>query len=186
LDRPDLEEADLSARLARGDRSAFDEITALHQGRVARLVFRLLGWDAEAEDVVQDVFLAAYQNRKRFRGQSSVLTWLMAIAINRCRRHHLRQALRLRVLRDWWRRRSQPPDPPADDSPMQRELHERVRSAVRALPQPLREAAVLRFLEDLPPERIAEITGVSRGAVDVRLHRARQRLRNDLAMELEE
>ncbi|MGE5611771.1 MAG: RNA polymerase sigma factor, partial [Bacillota bacterium] len=99
-DEPDqaLNEQQLLARLAQGDPSAFDQIVALHQDRITRLTYRLLGWNAEAEDVVQEVFLAVWKQRKQFRAQSSLETWLTSITINRCRTHRRRRWLHWRWL----------------------------------------------------------------------------------------
>ena len=72
-------------------------LVALHQQRVSRLVYRLLGWRGEVEDIVQDVFLAALKSHKNFREESSQWTWLAAITINRCRTHRRRKLLEERL-----------------------------------------------------------------------------------------
>ena len=70
----------LVARFRGGDQSAFDEIVLGRQRRVTRLVHRLLGWPADVEDVVQDVFVAVLSNLQRFRSDSSFSTWLTTIS----------------------------------------------------------------------------------------------------------
>ena len=77
----------LAARLARGEAAALEELIALYGYRVGRLANRLLahGNVQDAEDVVQEVFLAAWEGRKRYRGDASIWTYLAAITANRCR-----------------------------------------------------------------------------------------------------
>ncbi len=165
----------LHAAFVAGDESAFDRIVERHHERVARLAYRLLGWRGDVDDVVQDVFLAALKQLRRFRGESSLSTWLTTITINTCRTHRRKQLLRLR----WWTARRDAGEPmrgaPAD--PFRDEASEEVRRAVQALPARDREVIVLFYLEDKPTAEIAKLLNVSANAVDIRLHRARERLR---------
>ena len=162
----------------------FEEVVRLYHDRVSRLAYRLLGWDEQIEDVVQDVFLAALKNLKRFRGESSLWTWLAAITMNRCRTLSRRRRLRMKlfsVLGREFSAQSRSADPVA-----QQEKLDRVRKAVRELPVRLREVAVLRYLEETSIDQIAQVLRISRNAVEVRLHRARTRLKDRLADMLEE
>jgi RNA polymerase sigma factor (sigma-70 family) len=171
-------EQDLQSRLAQSDPAAFDQLVALHAPGVRRLAYRLLGWREDAEDVVQDVFLAAFKQVRRFRRNSSIGTWLTTITINRCRTHRRRQLLRMR----WLTRRAKLSDAPAaDGASMDQEVVARVRSAVRALRAQDREVIVLFYLEDQTAAQISEVLGISRGAVELRLHRARARLKKTLS-----
>lgn len=158
----------------------FERLVADEREHVARLASRLLGWRGDVEDVVQDVFLKAWRGWSGFRKESSVRTWLTRITINACR-------ARLRAWKGWLRVFSpaNPDEPPrarpeARESGLDEDSLRRVRAGVRALPLKLREAVVLRYLEDLPIAEIATVLGVSEGAVEVRLHRARERLRTTL------
>lgn len=178
-------EEDLLRRLERADPTAFDELVVLYRGRVARLAYRLLGWDSEAEDVVQDVFLAAWKHLKKFRRQSSLWTWLAAVTVNRCRSLRRRRFVRLKFLAGWHPRRSRT-SREAGTVAAEAETLERVSRAVRALPTKLREVAVLRYLEEMSIEQVAAVLKISRNAVDVRLHRARSRLRDMLSGLIEE
>lgn len=155
----------------------FERLVALHEPRVRRLARRLLGWRGAStvDDIVQDVFLAALKNLSRFRGDASVETWLMRITINRCRSHQRRQLLTLRWLR---KPRGEPEaSAGADARTLTDETRSRVRAAVAKLPTKEREVVVLNYLEELPVSEIATLLSLSRGAVDVRLHRARRRLK---------
>lgn len=174
------------ARLLGADPTAFAELIAQHGDRVAALVRRLLGWRDDIEDVVQDVFVSVWTSLPRFRRESQVATWLFRIAVNECRRHRRR---RVRWLRFW--QRQGPPEPgvignAAAHSATQRETCERIRAAVRRLPQRYREVVVLRYLEGLPVTDIAQILNLERNGVEVRLTRARARLKESLAGLLEE
>jgi len=180
------EDQHLVARFARGDRSAFDRIVAIHHDRIARLAYRLLGWADDADDVVQEVFLAAMRALPKFRGQASLATWLTTITVNKCRTFRHRRRLRLKWLVGARARRRETPAEPADRQPGDRETFDRVRQAIRALPARYREVVVLRYLEQMPTEAISRILGISRNSVDVRLHRARARLKSQLAALVED
>jgi RNA polymerase sigma-70 factor (ECF subfamily) len=163
----------------------FDELVAEHRTRVARLCYRLLGWREDIEDVVQEVFLAALKGLPRFRGESAVSTWLTRIAVNACRSYLRKRLPWLRL----FAQRHADPEPCLDRSPegelANRERFERVRAAIRGLPVKYREVIVLRYLEELPVSDIGEVLGLGKGAVEVRLNRARTWLREDLAEMLE-
>lgn len=172
------EEDRLVARLARGDRTAFDALVADHQDRVSRLASRLLGWRADVDDVVQEVFLAAWKGLPRFEGRSSLATWLTRITVNECRSlRHRWGRLRLRTPSAQGGRAH---EPAADGQMMDAETFDRVRGAVAALPVRYREVIVLHYLEQMPVKAVGELLGVSENAVAVRLHRARARLKGKL------
>jgi len=158
---------------------SLDALIAAHEPRIRRLAHRLLGWrDAlDVDDVVQDVFLAAWRHQHRFRGEASVATWLSAVTINRCRSQHRRRLLRLRWLREWHHSATSPAVSAETDRD---ESDQRVRSAVAALNAKDREVIVLFYLEELSLVQMASLLKISSNAVGVRLHRARQRLREKL------
>lgn len=192
-------ERGLVARAAAGDGAAWAALVAEHQSRVAGLAARLLGWRGDVDDAVQDVFVAVLEGLPRFRGASRLSTWLFRLTVSVCRR---RQRRRLAWLR-WWRRRGSPdaaaetrsavsemggPAGEMDDAAaatVAAERQARVRAAVGRLPQVYREVIVLRYLEELDPAEIGEVLGLKRSALDVRLSRAREKLRSELAGELE-
>lgn len=171
----------LLARLRAKDPAAFASLVAQHQARVAGLAYRVLGWPQDVEDVVQEVFVAALRSLPKFRGQCTMETWLYRITLNSCRSFRRRRLGWLRVFRPWREAVVRDGCPSGDRTTPDREVCEQVRRAVRALPTRYREVVVLRYLEELPVAEISEVLGVSRGAVEVRLSRARQRLRGSLA-----
>jgi RNA polymerase sigma factor (sigma-70 family) len=173
------EETVLAGVFAQGDSAEFDRLVERHRVHVARLAHRLLGWPADVDDVVQEVFLAAWKGLPRFRGGSRVATWLTRITINKCRNHRRKELLRLKWL--WGRREgTMAVAGGADEAAIRAETLEQVRNGVRRLPARYREIVVLRYLEQMPIEQMAEVLGLTRGNVEVRLHRARERLKTEL------
>jgi RNA polymerase sigma factor (sigma-70 family) len=173
----DADETALEKRFAAGEASAFEEVVALYQLKVARLAHRLLGWRADVDDLVQEVFLTALTKASAFRGEASLWTWLTIITLNHCRSHLRRQA----VIRRLKTALLGLPKARADQRPLDGETSLQVRLAVAALATRDREVVVLFYLEQRRTSEIAELLGISTNAVDVRLHRARQKLKIALA-----
>lgn len=154
----------------------FAQLVAQQQDRITALVWRLLGWRREdVQDVVQDVFLTAFKNLAKFRGQARPATWLYRIAVNQCRRQRRRRFLRLRFWSATEALPARSSGPTADA-----EMRARVRRSIADLPRHYREVIVLRYLEGLTTPEIAVIVGRSPNVVDVRLNRARAALRATL------
>jgi RNA polymerase sigma factor (sigma-70 family) len=178
-------DTNLSQRPSAPGGDDFDRAVAEHHERIRLLVFRLLDWRDGIEDVVQEVFLAAWSGWPRFRGRSSVELWLKRIAVNKCRSRLRREAVRARWfgwVRGVFKNQLQAP---ADQLLDRQEQADRVRSAIRALEPVYREATVLHYLENLSIDEIAEVLGVRRNTVEVRLHRARRQLEKILSNEME-
>jgi RNA polymerase sigma-70 factor (ECF subfamily) len=181
---------------AAAQRELFADAVQRHEPAVRRLVHRLLGWPAspnDVDDIVQDVMLLAWRHRDRFRGEAQWSTWLARIGINTTRNHQRRWRLLRRLFpRDAARGREpvaarcgHAVDAPVD-SPNEAGHHldaqcAAVRAALGRLKHADREILVLRYLEQLPIVAIADALGISRNAFDVRLSRARARLRRLLA-----
>ncbi|MHC4574680.1 MAG: RNA polymerase sigma factor [Planctomycetota bacterium] len=178
----DKADASLVERFNHGDDSAFDRIVETYSSEVAALANRLLGWPEDTEDVVQNIFLAAFVGLKKFRCECSLKTWLFTITINECRNYRYRQMLRLRL----FSRASDEASQAADNTVTERETFEQVRRAVRALPAKYREPVVLKYLQQLASDEIVRILGISQGTLHVRLNRARKRLKEHLAEFMEE
>ena len=180
---PVRRERQLVERFIRGDDSAFDEIVAAYQGRVAGLAYRLLGWPGDVEDVTQDVFLAAYLGLKKFRCKSSLKTWLFTITINKCRSYRYKRMLRAKLLRQSADKEGSVSV--TDSRLMDKERFGRICRALTAMAAKYREPMVLKYLEELSTEKICEILGITRNRLNVRLSRARGLLREKLADLLE-
>jgi len=181
-----IDDEQLVKQFNRGDESAFDKIVERYSSDIAALANRLLGWSGEVEDVVQDIFLAAFLGLKKFRCECSLKTWLFTITVNKCRSYRYKRMLRLRRISQVAEKVPLSSADTADKAQMDSETFDRVRRAVAALPVKYREPIVLRYLQELPTEQISQILGISKNALQVRLNRARERLRDVLAELMEE
>ncbi len=162
-----------------GEHEVFERLVADHRHRIAVLAYRLLGWPAEVDDVVQDVFMAALTNLKRFRGDAQIGTWLTSITVNICRKRRRRQKVVDRFL-GWARGKAEQSSVNAtpDSSPRM----EAVRQAVMILPDKYREVIVLHYLAEMPVDQICSVLGMQKNAVEVRLSRARRMLREQIEL----
>ena len=152
-----------------------------HLGQVKRWTRQLAGPSADLEDLVHDIFLIAFRKGFQDRGEASVDTWLFRIAHNEIRARRRRSRLRQVLLG----RHQDVLVPLAPNTPQQemerRERHARLYRALDRLPDRYRTALILFEIEDLPGERVAEMTKTTLSAVWVRLHRGRERLLQLLA-----
>jgi RNA polymerase sigma-70 factor (ECF subfamily) len=162
----------------------FDTLVREHRPRIFRFLLASLRNRETAENLTQDCLVRAYQARDRFRGASSVATWIMQIAANLLRDHQSNSRLR------FWRRNIQADADIADlaraipdgqHSPEALALiGEQVRAvwdAAASLPERQRTVFLLRFVEDLDLLEIAEVTGMKEGTVKTHLFRALESVR---------
>jgi RNA polymerase sigma factor (sigma-70 family) len=167
----------LLTRLRLGERAAFEELARIHGPRMVRLAHRLLGWsaDGDAQDVVQDVLARLISHPRRIAATGAKLeAWLVAVTVNQCRTHQRQWLARFAALRRKADRTI------AAATAADRETCEEVSRAVGKLPPRDRELVVLHYLEEMPVDEMAALLGLSRNAVEVRLHRARGRLKERL------
>lgn len=172
----------LVARIRAGETVAFERIVAMYQKQVTRVVRRLLTNEADVDDVVQEVFLTVLEKTDKFHGQAKLSTWIIKIAINKCRWHGRKNVLRLRHLKilaqlDWGDDRS--------GRLAEQEDHDQIRQAVKRLPYKYREPIVLHYFEQMSPREVSQALGISLNAVHIRLSRARNKLKKPLAKFLE-
>lgn len=174
----------------RGEPRAFARLVALHEGMVFNLAARLLGDREEARDVAQNVFLHVYRKLGQFQGRSTLRTWIYRITVNQC--HNRRR---------WWQSRRREKEEPLDealsgprarqladaqpqaspfDEARRRERGRRVQEGLLRLSFDHRTVLVLREIEGLACEEIADTLGVAEGTVKSRLSRAREALRREL------
>lgn len=185
-------EARLVARARGGDREAFDRIVESHLAVVWRVVWRIVRHREDTEDVVQEVFLAAFQAMPGFRGDSRLSTWLHRIAVTRALNHLERSEEKIRrASRALDEAAVEPMDGASGDglapsgrhvpSPLQEleagELRRRLDECLTRLPGPWRAVLVLRDVESASYEEIARVVGIALGTVRSRLARARMALR---------
>jgi len=187
------QESAIVAELKAGSEEAYAWLIGEFQQPIYSLVYRMVSDPADAADTTQDVFLKVFRGMKHFHGESSLKTWIYRIALHEASNR-----------RRWWFRHksretsfepatvnsgistSRLRDSLADDaeSPFERVVHEEVRARVedelRKVPEPYRTTVILRDLEEMSYEEIAEITEVSLGTVKSRLTRGRQALEQRL------
>jgi len=168
-----MDDARLVARFQQGDEDAFDQLVERHRRRIYSLTCRLAS-PAEADDLAQEVFLAAYKALPSFRGDSAFSTWIYRIAVHVCSHHVRKRRLDTTELDEQQADDYRGHDP--EQSALSGELQQRVRTAIAQLPEKLRLVVVLRDLQGLSYEEIAQVIGCPIGTVRSRLHYATQRL----------
>lgn len=167
------DDADLIARVRRGDPRAFEALVDRYLDRVAGVASRLLRDRHEALDVAQEVFLLLHGALRTWRDEGLLFSWLYRTTLNVCS-HRLRTRRRM-IPVDVPPDRPQPPPPPD-----QTDRLEALRQAVEGLPGRQRDVFVLRHEEGLPLAAIARRLGLSEGTVKAHLHRALTALRDAL------
>ncbi len=178
----DASDLSLVQRAQAGEKGAFDALVLKYQHKVVKLVGRYVRDPTEAEDVAQDAFIKAYRALPRFRGDSAFYTWLYRIAINTAKNA---VAARIRNPVDFdydhgddessggLEARMSDTAPP-EALAMTEEIRNTVNAAIAALPEDLRTAIVLRELEGMSYEEIAEAMACPVGTVRSRIFRARE------------
>jgi RNA polymerase sigma-70 factor (ECF subfamily) len=171
----------LVERVQAGDKSAFNLLVLKYQHRVLKLVGRFVSDAAEAEDVAQEAFLKAYRALASFRGDSAFYTWLYRIAINTAknalvssRRRPVDFDLDLQDPEQYDRHAKLKDADTPEGVLLTEEIREVVEKAMEQLPEDLRTAIVLRELEGLSYEEIAEAMDCPVGTVRSRIFRARE------------
>jgi RNA polymerase sigma-70 factor (ECF subfamily) len=175
-------DAECVKRVQRGDANAFEILLQRHQKATFNLVYRLLGDYDEAAEVAQEVFLSAYKSIRQFRGDANFSTWLYRIAFNHAstRRKSLNIAQQRHLPLDGIEIIGDGVVDPAK-SLEQKEIQERVQQALNGLDHDDAIIILLRDLQDVPYEEVAQMLDVPVGIVKSRLHRARQALKARLA-----
>jgi len=169
----------LLERLRAGDPRAFEALVIAYQHRVFSVALRMLGSRAEAEEIAQEVFLRAHGALADFRGDARLSTWLYAIASRLCL-NRLASPDRRVVRGDEALADVPAPEADAADAAERSELDAALRAAIAELPEERRLVLVLRDVEGLSYEEIAEALALDPGTVRSRLHRARMQLKDKL------
>jgi len=153
----------------------FAEIYESNKARIYSTAYRMLGNSADAEDVVQDVFIKAYRKLDSFEGRSQVSTWLYRIAINRC----------LDILRKRKRQQTAPLDEAMGAVAKQSNVMKLIEGMVPSLPTGYRTVFVLHDIQGLKHFEIAKMLHITEGACKSQLHKARLMMRKKLKPYLE-
>jgi RNA polymerase sigma-70 factor (ECF subfamily) len=180
--RQENERGILRAIRRRDHRKALELIVKTHAPRLGRLCLAMSGNQAEAEELIQEILIAAYQAMPAFEGRSTISTWLYTIARRTCSR-----ALQMQRRRDLLGPRSEEASLLAAEvrDPQQvlesSEKHDRLRRAVAGLPPTQREVLLLRFVGELRYREVGLVCGISEEAARQRASAGLRRLRRDLA-----
>ncbi|MBW8868795.1 MAG: sigma-70 family RNA polymerase sigma factor [Acidobacteria bacterium] len=179
-------DAGLIARLKAGDPDAFEELVRTYGGRLLAVARRFVRNESDAQDIVQAAYLSAFRALPQFEGGCQVSTWLHRIVVNtalmklRTRRRKPEESIELLLpafqedghhaeqFSDW--------STPADALLEKKETRATVRACIAQLPDNYREVLMLRDIEELPTQDVAQLLNLTPTAVKVRLHRARQAL----------
>ena len=175
-------DAELVARVQRGDKQAFDLLVLKYQRKIMRLLSRMIRDQSEIEDVAQESFIKAYRALPQFRGESAFYTWLYRIAIN--------------TARNWLAQNNRRPSTPSaqenedgetfdatdnltdssnpESEMASRQIADTVNKAINDLPEELRNAIVMREIDGMSYEDIAESMNCPIGTVRSRIFRARE------------
>ena len=182
----EADDAGVVERARGGDTEAFRELVERHSRGLFRLAYRLTGSEADAEDVVQETFMKAFNSLDRFETRAGVGTWLFRIATN-CSLDLLRARRRRGVELHAVDPEGVDPieslparEPGPDQGVLGREVHERVALALRLLSRNERAAFVLRHFEERPIAEVGRLLGLGENATKQSIFRAVRKLRSAL------
>ena len=173
-------DAQLVRRVQKGDKDAFDLLVLKYQHKIVNLVMRYVRDPDQALDITQEAFLKAYRALPRFRGDSAFYTWLYRIAVNTAKNHlasvrrrpmDVELDLQCPEQYDLHAKLKETDTP--EGLTLSKELHTAVEKALQALPEDLRTAIVLRELDGMSYEEIAQTMDCPVGTVRSRIFRAR-------------
>lgn len=190
------DEQELIAALQAGDDRAFERLVRDHVDPLHAVALRLLQNPADADEVVQEAFLSAYRNLAGFRGDARLATWLHRIVVNAAlqRLRKRKRGPEVADVEDLLPRFHENGYPEhfhrpwvqtTEELATRAETREQVRRMIDKLPDNYRTVLILRDIEELDTGAVAELLELTPGTVKVRLHRARQALRNLLEHEFE-
>jgi RNA polymerase sigma-70 factor, ECF subfamily len=192
---PCADDAELVARIACEDHTAFETLMRRHNTRLFRIARAILRDDAEAEDALQDAYLDAYRHIGDFRGSAQLGTWLTRVVINQALMR-LRKQKRDRVVVHFGERDTSEGDqtnaevadervesPP--DATLRGEIRRMLERRIDELPVAFRAVFLMREVEDMTVQETAECLSIPEATVRTRLFRARALLRESLARDMD-
>lgn len=180
-----MDERRLLQKAQEGDRKAFEALVALHSRRVYNLALGYTGRHHDAEEIAQTVFVKVWKALPQFRGASAFSTWLYRLTLNACTDHYRRERKHREDLSlddpDLAPIRDAAPSP--EEIVIQREEEAILRKALAELPEQHRVILILREMDGLDYQEIAQVLELQVGTVKSRLTRARRALREKLLAE---
>lgn len=182
-----MDEKQLIQQAAAGDAAAFEALVLRYQAQVYSLAYRMVGNEADAQDLAQEAFVRAWRALDSFQFSSQFSTWLYRLTSNICidflRAQKKRKHVSLTVLQDDEQQQWDMPDqkPLPEEQIIATEEHEALANAIAALDPEHRQVLILRIVNDCSYQQISQIMGIREGTVKSRLSRAREQLRKKLA-----
>ena len=189
-------DAELVARFQAGDRSAFDQLVEKYADKAYQIAFGVLGHRQDAEEVAQDVFIRIHRALSSFRGDSEFSTWMYRITINLARNKY--RWNKSRGAQKNFSMDAPPegaslegdgpafdlptPKPSPDEQAAFKELETLIAAELENLPEIYREALVMRNMDDMDYNQIADLLGCKLGTIKSRIARAREDLRRRLKL----
>ena len=192
----------LLGRLRQGEEGAFDELVRQHHGALVRTALGYVADREVAEEVVQDTWMAVIEGLVRFEGRSSLRTWIFGIMIHKAKDRGVREKRhvtfssfelmddegeemvdpsRFHQSGEWAGHWAFPPQPWDEQTPekllVSQQAVNAMNKAIEALPKTLKEVLILRDVEGVEAKEVCEILGITETNLYVRLHRARERVR---------
>jgi RNA polymerase sigma-70 factor (ECF subfamily) len=193
-----LDDAELMQRVRSRDPAAFEPLMRRYNRRLFRVAHSMLRDAAESEDALQDAYLAAFRSADRFRGESSLSTWLTRIVVNECMTRLRRSARRDNIVpivgtaaqtqdegESMPEKESAPDHGTPDREMLRTEMRALLERRIEALPREFRVVFVMRAVEELSVEETAQCLGIPEATVRSRLFRARSLLRESIALDLD-
>jgi RNA polymerase sigma-70 factor (ECF subfamily) len=183
-----LPDADLVFKAQQGDLHAFDELVERYHGKIYGLTYNMTSNREDAEDLVQEVFVKAFNALPRFQGKSSFYTWIYRIAINKTinyrKKRNRKRALSLDQFDQEIKTDEVYHDLTAKGSPLRNlsltELQKKLNEALQTLSEKHRTVVVMHDMQGIPHEEIAKVVGASVGTVRSRLFYARRQMQVEL------
>lgn len=175
--------SDMERKAATGDPSAFSLLFSSQSDALYRLAHRMTGNPEEAAEICQETFARAWESIRRYDPERSFFTWLYTICLNLIR-DHLRKRRKSRLLFPfpfrWIKESTLDPDQNPENQIIRLESERMIQRGLNEIPPNLREAVLLRFMENLSFGEISEVLGISVSAAKMRVYRGLEKLRKIL------
>lgn len=173
-------DVELVTQARMGERGAMAEIYRQHRRGIGRSLLLLTHDPSAVDDLVQDTFLTAFDRLDRYSGECKLASWLHGIALNVARNHRARGRRRQGLLRRWFGGRSEASARTPERDLGERESLQQLYAVLDELPQPQREAFIVRIIDQIPLAEASEILGASVATISYRARKAEAIVRQKL------